>query len=120
MKRGVTIFISHISLLNEEILEKSYQLFNYDITVRVLHEFRGFSAFSSAQLSDSIVAQGAIATVARLDAFVLTIVTSLLVVGSEKVWGHRQKLYSKVFSRFFLHCIRQADQQIRAYIDGWC
>lgn len=119
-KLGATICPSNIGSLNEKVSEDNLQLFKHDVAVRVLHEFMGFSVSSVASSSESRVVEGTIATLARLDAFVATTVTCLRADGSEKVGGHRQKLYSETFSAFLPIAFAQLTEQIGAYVEDWC
>lgn len=73
-------------------------LFSHEAALIVLHEYLGF--LGEVNLSNTIDAgHGAESVVPfkRLNAFIETMVSCFRVDGSDKVWGHKQKLYSDTF-----------------------
>lgn len=75
-------------------------------------------ALSSQEYASN--AHGSILTLARLDAFVATVIFCLREDRSDNVGGHRQKLYNDTFGSFLPIAYNQLIGVIAAYVKEWC
>lgn len=90
---GFWIFLS-----TYDVHEGHLQLLKHEVAIEFLHEFLGFPetilAYSEARC---VAVKGTMATLAMLHAYVENVIICLRAYESEKVSGHRQKMYRDKF-----------------------
>lgn len=79
--------------------ESNLALFYSKMSVRVLHKFLGFLPEMEFESGTELkFVESTTTTVARLDAYIATTAICLRNDGTNKVWGHGQKLYHYTFT----------------------
>lgn len=119
-KLGASKRISNVGSLNEEVPCANLQLFKHDVAACVQREFTDFSVFPVVSLSDSGVADGTIAPLERLNAFLDAIISFHRAQSSKKDGAHCQKLCNETFSAFLPIAFVIQTQKNGVHVEGWC
>lgn len=111
---------SSISSCDIEENIADFQLIWHDIAVEVLRQFMGYIS-DSAPFSEVYASKtyGSIWTLARLDAFLATIIFYLRENQSDNVRGYCPKLYIDTFGSFLSIVYNQLTGFLAAYFKGW-
>lgn len=93
--------------------------FGHDIAIQVIHEFTGIVLDTAKSEENDRGFEGAILTLALLDASIATALTCLRDHGSDSVWGHWQKLYLDTFTTFQPLLYNQLVGVVRQFVTEW-
>ena len=101
-------------------MEENLSLFRHDVSVEILHVFMGYIPPIPMENDEQYKSvEGTIMMLARLDAFIMTVIQCLSDTGRETVGGHRQKLYHDMFCHALPKACNQLIGKIRVYIQAW-
>lgn len=105
----------------EQPIDGNLSLFGSEMAIRAVHEFIGFVPELQPESGTEVTfVEGSILALARLDAYVATVVTCFSDDGTDKAGGHRQKLYHDTFATFLPKAFNQLIGCIRKFVEVWC